>query len=234
MWLILGGCGLFLIAWLLLFFKGGQFLHLPQWARLSIMCSLAAMMFGVVYLSQNEARKDEKTLMTVCWVPGTYEQAAYQDDLPAPLCDAPEELVWAKKTKKVFWALGSDYDVYDRSYDEALKYWNREMDHTVFVKTDNEDEADIVIQEGAANSSGNMSTSHFRDGDQIVAVVRVNVPGDIRRFMLELEHELGHCLGLAHDAGSSIMNRTLPEGEQMRVWFVTSKDKKRLEEVMGL
>ena len=232
---VIGGCIVFTAVWALLMFKGKRFMHWPQWKRLTSMLIFAMFWSSVVYVAWEEADKNQPTLLTVCWAnTSSAYVAVYQDGLSTPTCDSPEELIWAKKIKRVYWNMPSEYDVHKEGYKLALRYWNNNLDHVVFVSAYTAEGADIVIQ--PRPDSGKTATSHSRSLDGAISSV-INIrPGliDIRRFMLDLKHELGHTLGLAHDLGPSIMNKNLEEGDTQRVWLVTEKDKERLKKVMGL
>jgi hypothetical protein len=229
---VLGGCAVFMVVWALLMLQGKRFMMWPQKKRLASMGALGLVMFLVVYVGWKEADKRQATLMTVCW---EHAHAVYQGDLVTPTCPAPVELIWAKKTKLVFWGLGSDRALHRGSLTRAIKYWNKGLDHTVLEETKDRDKADIVIIE-QSGASGKTATSHVNlgDGDLHSRIKIRDGMINTRRFMLELEHELGHALGLAHDAGASIMNRTLPEVGGQKIWLITEKDRKRLRKVMGL
>lgn len=231
--LIIGCIAFVVLLAVLAFWKGKQFLNLPQWARLSIAGGVLVGMFLLIHFAWEDHEKTEPTLVTICW--NDAGQAVYQEYQD---CAPAEELVWTKQNKKVYWGLSAEYDVYRSGFEGALKYWNENLDHEAFVETRNVENADVIIVEGAINVGDkphSMGTSHIRTNGEITAMVTVTIPGDSRRFMLAMQHELGHCLGLAHDEGGSIMNRTLPEPRgKLMFWYVSDKDKKRLREVMGL
>jgi len=215
----------FLVVFAVFMFRGKQFLALPLWIKGLIMTPLMAGMFYTVWWMQNEETKREATLMDVCWdaegvahYPETQEQ---KDACPG----GAQPLSWVERHKSVYWDLSPEFDVYREGHFTAMKWWNKELGWDQFVESETKGMADIVIVHGSVNEGrGAMSTSHTKSATGIKAVIVVKVPGNIRQWMLEEEHELGHALGLAHDR-SGIMKKDLSEGEKMKVWLLHDKDR---------
>jgi hypothetical protein len=199
------------------------FINLPMWARLTIGLSIAAGMFGLIYWMQGEETKREGTMMGLCW--DAQGQAHYPEkwDVNA-YCEDPQPLDWKKSPKLVYWDLPGEFNSYSKSHELAMEFWNKELDHKHFIPTNVKSSADVLIVWGSANEgTGAMTTSHHKIGDRIVATITVKKPGNSRQWMLEEQHEYGHALGLCHDR-SGLMNPSLDEGEEMRVWLLHRKD----------
>jgi len=143
----------------------------------------------------------EPTLMSVCW---QGDQAVY-----AGGC---EPLIWEKIPARIY---APDYG---EDFDYAIKFWGGAA-----YRVDDQNLADIIVEQGSV-SSGAMSASH-RGGR---CYITVKIPGDPRENMLRFEHEIGHCFGLAHDRGNSIMNPDLSEPDGQRLWVITAADRAAL------
>jgi hypothetical protein len=222
-WIIIAGALAFVAVWIFLLVKGKWFMNWPQWARLVSMITVAAGMFALVWYMQSEETKREGTMMGLCW--DSQGKAHYPEkwDVNA-YCDDPQPLDWKKSPKLVYWDLPKDFDSYSESHKLAMKFWNKELDQEHLVQTIDRELADITIVWGSANEgTGSMSTSHTKVGDRITATITVKTPGDVRRWLLEEQHEYGHVLGLCHDR-SGLMNPGLDEGEEMRVWLLHQID----------
>ena len=200
------------------------FINLPMWARLTIGISIAAAMFTAIWWMQKEEAKREATMMGLCW--DLSGQAHYPEGMErnAP-CDSPKPLRWKKSPKLVYWDFDKEFNSYGESHDDAIKFANDGLGQVHFVKTNSKVGADIIITHGSANvGKGRMSASHKKTDGRIVCTVKVKKPGNIREWMLEEQHELFHCEGLAHDR-SGIMSLTLDEGDGMRVWHLHEVDR---------
>jgi hypothetical protein len=199
------------------------FLNLPTWQRLSIGLSLTVFMFGLIWWMQGEEAKREATMMGLCW--DASGQAHYPEGMDRDAnCTTPKPLSWKKSPKLVYWDFDKEFDGFKESHDDAIKYANDGLEEVHFVKTDNKAAADIIITHGSANvGNGAMSASHKKTDDRIVCTITVKKPGNTREWFLEEEHELFHCVGLAHDR-SGIMSLRLAEGDQMRVWHLHPVD----------
>ena len=200
------------------------FINLPQWLRLTIGLSIAAIMFVTIWWMQGEEAKREATMMGLCW--DSSGQAHYPEGMARDAnCDSPQPLSWKKSPKLVYWDFDKEFDVYSESHDYALEFVNDNLGEIHLIKTQSRSSADIVITHGSANEgTGAMTTRHNKTGDRIVCTITVKKPQNIRQWMLEEEHELLHCLGLAHDR-SGIMSPQLAEGDQMQVWHLHSVDR---------
>jgi len=164
----------------------------------------AALLATVVFFRCHS--EPEPTLMRVCWQKG---QAIYAG------CDDPEPLVWEKFPAALY------ADDYDEALDHALRFWGPKA----VYRTPDEELADIVVEQGfAGDGDGAMSASHH--GKK--CFIRVKLPGDSRENMLRFSHEIGHCFGLAHDRGNSIMNPDLSEQDGPRLWVITAADRAAL------
>jgi len=156
----------------------------------------AALLATVVFFRcRGEA---EPTLMLVCW---QGDQAVYAGDC--------EPLIWEKIPSRIY---APDYG---EDLDYALKFWGGAAYRVADL-----DLADIVVEQGSVGS-GAMSASH-RGGR---CYITVKLPGDSRQNMLRFSHEIGHCFGLAHDRGNSIMNPDLSEQDGPRLWVITEADR---------
>jgi len=182
-------------------------------------------MFLLIWHLQKKETEREATMMGLCW--GHTGQAHYPEKWQVNAsCNSPQPLNWKKSPKLVYWDLPSDFDGYRKSHEEAMAFWNKELGHDHFKETMLKDIADVTIVWGAANDGiGVMSTNHKRQGDRITATITVKKPGDVRQWMLEKQHELGHVLGLAHDR-TGIMNPELDESDGMKIWLLHDKDRK--------
>lgn len=207
------------------------FINLPMWLRLTLGLSLTTGMFLWIWHLNAEEEKHEATLLTVCWLddgqagyPETEEERATR---PTEL----QSLKWDKQPKTVRWEFPGAFDNYLESHRDAMAWVNKELGVIALVEASGPD-ADITIEWGSVNEGrGLMNTKHFKDGDNIRAVIAVVKPGNIREWMLEEEHELLHALGLAHDR-RGIMSETLEEGEDMKVWLRHKKDRTALRELL--
>jgi len=200
------------------------FQNLPMWARLTIGLSVAAAMFTMIWWMHKEESKREATMMGLCWdVTG---QAHYPEKWAINAnCNSPTPLSWKKSPKLVYWYLDDKFDGYLSSHEYAMDFINEEIGSEHLIKTNIIEEADVIITHSSMNiGNGSMATSHKKIDDRIVATITVKSPGDIRRWMLEEQHEFGHVLGLAHDR-TGIMNPDLDEGSQMRVWPLHAVDR---------
>lgn len=217
---ILAVCAAFILS---LFFWGKKFLTLPGKYRYPMLAALTGGMFFSIWWMQSEETKHEATFMDVCWVGGT----AHYPDTPEAKEACPggtQQLAWAKRTITVKWDLGPEFNVFKESHELAMKWWNKQLGWDQFVTPDDNIIPDVRVVHGSVSGTGAMSTSHTTDGDTIAATITVKRPGNIREWMLEEQHELGHVLGLAHDR-SGIMKKSLDEGEDMKVWLLHDKDR---------
>lgn len=196
------------------------------------MLVIAVVMFGLIWYMNHERTKSEATVMGLCW--DSSGQAHYPEKwgVNAP-CDSPRALRWTKAPKLVHWKMPSYFDSYADSHRRAMDFWNKELGHEHFRPTSDESLADITIVVGSfGDGSGAMSTSHREVDGKISATITVKAPSDVRRWMLEEQHELGHVLGLAHDQ-TGIMNPELDETDGMRVWLLHEKDRTALTDLLG-
>jgi len=161
----------------------------------------AALLATVVFFRcRGEA---EPTLMLVCW---QGDQAVYAGDC--------EPLIWEKIPARIY------APEYGEDLDYALKFWGGAA-----YRVNDLDLADIVVEQGfAGDGDGAMAASHH--GKK--CFIRVKLPGDSRENMLRFAHEIGHCFGLAHDRGNSIMNADLSEPDGQRLWVITEADRDAL------
>ena len=131
------------------------------------------------------------------------------------------EPVWAEGDKAVLWPQDripltvctiGDLGSYEESVDEAVPILNSYIRAKMFYLGD--DDCDITVEMGSIEIDANnptkdphpFATSWLKpdneesdDFDQVCEVV-IHQPGDIRKVMVAIEHEIGtHCLGLAHD-----------------------------------
>lgn len=200
------------------------FINLPQWLRISSALSVAVFMFGLIWWMHGEEAKREATMMGLCW--DASGQAHYPEGMARnATCANPEPLSWKKSPKLVYWDFDKEFDGYERSHDDAIRFANDGLGQVHFIKTGNRAGADIVIVHGSANVGlGAMSASHSKIDDRIVCTITVKKPGNVREWMLEEQHELFHCVGLAHDR-SGIMSLSFDEGDGMVLWPLHSVDR---------
>jgi len=201
------------------------FNNLPMWGRLTVGLSVAAAMFIMIWWMQGEESKREAKMMGICWdVSG---QAHYPEkwDRDSKDCADPQPLNWKKSPKLVYWDFDKEFDGYLESHRLALEFVNDNLEQVHLIETNSMAAADIIITHGSANEgTGAMATRHNKINGRIVATIIVKKPQDTRQWMLEEEHELLHCLGLAHDR-SGIMNPQLKEGEHQQVWHLHKVDR---------
>lgn len=213
----------FLILFVLMMWKSKQILAWPLWMQGIMWVPLVAGMFYTVWWMQKEETKTEAIFMDACWQAGVAHYPEDQETKDA--CPGgTETLSWAKRTITVYWGMEPDFSDYVESHVMAMEWWNKQLGWDQFVAAEAQADADVAILHGDASGSGAMSTSHKRQGDRMTATISVKKPGNIREWMLQEQHELGHVLGLAHDR-SGIMKRDLSEGEQMKVWHLHDKDR---------
>jgi len=224
---ILAVCALFIVS---LFFWGKKFLALPGKYRYPMLAALMGGMFFSIWWMQAEETKNEATFMDVCWVNG----AAHYPETPKDKASCPggtEQLSWAKRSITIYWAMPKDFDVYLDSHKEAMKWWNKQLGWKQFVSVSDDANPDVRIIHGSVSGKGAMSTSHTRSNGVMRATITVKQPGNIRQWMLEEQHELGHVLGLAHDR-RGIMSPSLDETEdQMKVWLLHDKDRDAIRDL---
>lgn len=213
----------FFIVFAAMMLRGKVVLSWPLWIQAAIFLPLVAGMFLMIRGMHKAETEREDTFMEVCWSAGV---AHYPEDQEAKdACPGgTQQLLWPRKSMKVYWGMGPDFDEYRRSHEEAMRFWNKALGWEQFDEVYDPKMADITIVHGSASSHGAMSTSHSKKDGVITATIIVKKPGNIREWMLQEQHELGHCLGLAHDR-SGIMKRDLSEGEQMKVWRLHDKDR---------
>jgi hypothetical protein len=179
-WIVVGGAGIFVAFWAFLLVKGKWFINdWPQWARLSSMGAIAAMMFGLIWYMNSEAEKAE-----LVWAAGEAEVAWEQDRFPLRV-------------------MHSDKDIADDVIEEAVKAMNR-AGCDLFVIVGPGDAWDVLVERGSFGEkspiSGNDlagSTWKTKDGNQFT--IRIHEPGNPTHEFLIVGHELTHVLGLIHD-----------------------------------
>jgi hypothetical protein len=157
------------------------FLNLPQWARISMALMLAAVMFGLIWWL-NSARSAAETV----W--------------------HPDARTWDSVPVTVGWD-EHGWDAHNGSFDKAVGELNGAVGCKVFeVEVDGPAQVSIVSADGEPCGSADalvLNPSHAAqtylcpDG---TAEIHISQPGDVTMSFLITYHELGHVLGLAHDA----------------------------------
>jgi hypothetical protein len=178
-WIVLSGAGIFVAFWLFLLIKGKWFItDWPQWARISSMLAIAAMMFALIWYMNSEAEKVE-----LVWATG----------------DA--EITWDKGSFPL--KVAYDPDIAKDVAKATVKLWNR--DHCdLFVLAGTKETADVYMERGSYREksplSGNeLAGSTWQIPGTMRFIIRIHEPGGPTHEYLILGHEGSHVLGLAHD-----------------------------------
>lgn len=183
----------------------------------------------------------DATFMEVCEIDGRFYYP-YKNEITARGCDDPAPVVWPTLPLRVEVEpdLATDYQA---SVDEAIDFWEGEVDLDLFVIAGTGAPPDVTIRIGAVDGEAIAATHHERrDDGSLAAFIDLQRPGDVSEAYYVIAHELGHVLSLAHDpSGVSIMRPELDvglinfDGEEDEGGFqpilVTSNDRRALREI---
>jgi hypothetical protein len=174
----------------------------------------------------------DPTFMGVCDT-GSQIYLPIGDAVNSSVCENPTAITWPSLPLVV--ELDADVSVtYDSSVSSAMDFWNNELGFTAF--TTHGPTAQVHVTIGSAGSGGDGATSFYYDEEgKLNALVELRRPGDITEVYYIMAHELGHSLGLCHDADDyeSVMYPELDYAwsdpdQDFRVIVVTDNDKNAL------
>lgn len=221
---------LFVIVFGLAMWKGKTFLRWPLKYRLAIVVPFAGLMFLWIFLGHREADAHELTVMHVCWDAQGHGQYPKGLDEKSTECANPEPFSWSLKPKAVYFNTDKGiYSDYQDSFEEAIKFWNKQLDVAAFKIVKTAEEADITIEFGPVAGEEAGAARHVKTGNVIKGYITLTRPTDINGEYSIMAHELGHAaFGLAHDP-TGIMS---PTTKSDVMYLVTEPDKRAIRAML--
>jgi hypothetical protein len=222
---------LFVAVFVALMWKGKAFLAWPLKWRLISSLSFAALMFFWIAWGWREHDKHELTMMYVCWDAQGHGQYPTGLEEKSTECANPERFSWPLKPKAVYFDTDHGiYSDYQGSFEEALKFWNKQLGVDALKAVKTAEEADITIVFGPVAGPEAGAARHERSPSGVIkGFITLTRPTDINGEYSIMAHELGHAaFGLAHD-DTGIM---LPATASDVMYLVTEPDKKAIREML--
>ncbi len=160
------------------------------------------LLLAVVFLILGITTHEEPGLMGACWTGDSVSRYEVNGASECP------ELTW--ESAPLIVAAQTTNPHPPAEPEGATHYVVRKIntrlgfDMLVFESGGCERDTDICVNVGEAHEVGSMDengdVTHSRDGDQVRCTARTINTGTSEMLTLVLEHELGHCIGLAHDS----------------------------------
>lgn len=178
-------------------------------------------------------------VLTVLAVAGVIYGVATHTE-PGVMADAPRWDHMPLRVTVVAYAPGASAVEANRAVTDAQDVLNQRLGFAAFVARDARDEYDVQVtlgipaEPGWVEPGGNawFSTNGY---SHPVCVVSTSNTGTAELEQLTLQHELGHCLGLAHDDyAQSIMRRVqVPTPARELPPWISDSDKSLLVRLYG-
>lgn len=198
----------------------------PTWWHIAIPFSVlgACVLIGVLIAVMTHS---EAGLLRVCWVPfGNGQKAQYVEGLDKgenASCSAPEELKWPGGYELAIVLVGGGDVISEHRavITSAINIINKQLSTSLILKTDATEsdievklDAPINIGDGVLGKSPGYCLHEKTEDGRMFARMVIR-PGGMDQQLQVAVHELGHCLGLAHDTenSASIMRPVLETSE---------------------
>jgi len=224
---------LFVAIFVALMWKGKAFLAWPLKWRLISSLSFTALMFFWIAWGWRIHDAHEPTMMYVCWSTDGHGLYPKDSEEKSTECTNPEKFNWPGVPKAVYFDTEHGrFDDYKGSFEQALKFWNKEIGSTVLKAVGSPEEADIVVHFGPVDGPEAGSARHTKSSSGVIkADIALTRPDNINAEYNIICHELGHAaFGLAHD-DTGIM---LPVTQSDVMYLVTEPDKKAIRAMLSL